>query len=238
MFNKITSLFLLVAFSFNTIAKPIENASKIDKIMKKYDYLLTSHADSHKADFRKSTLENYKSDIQTALSNASKEELDASFQELVKQIPTQEKREAYLKVLNNSNQDQLATYLTDPTLLADALRGESANFFTNLSGTDVLLIILGAVIVTVLIIAIAKGIKYQYFYSSFFLRAPNCTYDSLVRYNYPSDIDASINSAANRCESRANNPGSCQFDGWDYQEVQTFDGYIDCDIRARYKAER
>ncbi len=238
MYQKLLSTILLLAFSFNSFAKPVAEANKLKDIMIKYDYLLTSHQNSHDKDFRSSTLENYKKDIKDALASASKEELDESFQGLIAEIPTEEKRKVYLKVLNNASDAQRAAFLTDPTLLADALRGESANFFSNVSGVDILLIALGALVVTILVVAIVNAVKYQYYYGSFYMRADYCSYNSLTRYNAPSVIEENKATALNRCLARANRPDTCRFDGWSYEEIETVLGFVDCDIRARYISDR
>ena len=238
MIKKFTTYVLLLAFSWNTMGAPIEKAHNLNKIMTKYDYLLSSHPQAHEKNFRASTIEKFQAELGNAVSTASKAELNDSFNTILEQIPTQDKREAYLKVLQNSSKSDISRFLTDPTLLADSLRGESANFFTGSTGLDILIIAIAALLVYALIAAIVNVVKYQTFYASFYLTAPSCTSYSVENYNSPSDVDENIETARARCESRANNPNTCQYSGWSFTERSDSLGFTRCDVKATFQAER
>ncbi len=129
--KKMMAQLLLITFSLSTFATQPQN--EVKNIVKKYDYLLTSHPQAHEADFRAETIESFEDELNTFIDSASDEELKAGFATIINQIPSQEKRASFLKILSNSSDAELAKYLSDPELLSQSIQGEGANFFMGLN---------------------------------------------------------------------------------------------------------
>ena len=246
MFNQLITFLLLITFSFNSLAGTIGNAKDISEIMIKYDYLLSSHPNAHEKDFQKTTLENFKKDLQAAVSTTDKNELEKSFQEVVKNIPSKEKRDAYLKVLRNSSQSQVAAMLANPDILKSSLRGESANFFLGSDaplGLNIAVTLVAGLILYAIISAVVFSIKYETF-NSYQVRTGECTYSSL-EYNASSSTISDMKEDARRdCKNGAKNPSTCEPNGWDYSESTEYsqsyphETYTECYISYEYKAKK
>ncbi len=228
MLKWITNLLLFI-FCFNSFALPLKKASDVSEVMQKYDYMLTAHPEAHDKSFRAKTMEDFKEELMSSVSKANDAELQIAFDSILNEIPSQEKRETYLKVLKNSSKEEVASYLTDPKLLEDALRGESANFFiTGDLVLDIALILIGALILYAIIEAIVFAIKYKKYESTYsFSWGGACTISNM-EYNYSYyEIEAIKDNAYNKCRNEAEHPSTCSWAGWSWSEDSTYDEYYD-----------
>ncbi len=244
MFKLILNSIFLFVFSFQTIAAPLNEAKSIKDVMVKYDYLLSAHPDAHKKEFRDKMIKKFQEDLKVSVNNTSKEELKKSFDQLLNEIPSKEKRETYLKVLKNSSKKEIVSYLTDPTLLQDSLKGESANFFiTNSVALDIIIIVFGGLILYAIIEAIVVAIKYETFKSYSLSFGGACTTSNLEwNYSY-AQIEAAKDNAYSKCRNGAKHPSTCKWAGWDWNETSYYDEwddstYYDCSVKATYRADR
>jgi hypothetical protein len=218
MFKQLLCSIMLMTFSFTSIAAPYSQNKSISSIMTKYDYLMTSHPQSHEEAFQADTMKKFKMDLSKAVKDASKEELLESFDDVLAEIPTKEKREVYLKLLKNSSKEEMTAFLASPRLLTDALQGQSANFFVDGEPmiSAVLILIVGIIIMAVVIGTIEDS-KYEFF-ASFEVAGGSCTYlDEGTRA-------AMKENALSRCASGATHPDTCVSTGFTtHQNSERYD---------------
>ena len=239
MLKHFISYFLLMVFAVNSFAAPIGNAKDISGIMMKYDYLLSSHPQAHEKSFKDSSLVKFKKELEAAVLENSKEENELEFREILQNIPTQEDRDAYLKVLKNSSKTQIVAMLADPKLLEASIRGESANFFVKgkpLINTAIILV--AALLIYAIVMNVIENGKWQRFQSSSSVRAGTCETTWVPDH----ELDAIIEDARSKCETQANHPETCKSNGFNYfSDTQYSDNYpynstTNCKIYAEYKA--
>lgn len=251
-------LSLMLVFSSYAGTVGLKSNNDIGRIVKKYDYLLTSHPQAHEADFRKATLESFNTELSAVSKSLTKEELEVEIQKLIAKVPTQADRDAFNKVLATSSKEELAGMLSNPNLLTQALRGQGANFsFTN--GPSIHTIILGlvAVLVIALIVdAVATAIKYDFYYSYSVQGEGWVNYNAFDEpitscYFYPSTSEAEkqnmIDDAMTRCEASSKYPETCRFSGWSYSDdfnqylhhdpIFYYSHPINCWLQAKVKTD-
>jgi hypothetical protein len=219
MIKQVTSFLVLLTFSFTTMAAPLAHSKSVSSVLTKYDYLLTSHPQAHEADFQAKSMQKFKAELQSVVESSSRAELESSFDEILNEIPTQEKREVYLKVLKNSSKEELVEFLANPMLLADSLRGQSANFFVE--GEPVLnavIFLFAGLIIAAIISAVVDNAKYERFESYEMERGCTALYDH--------EEVAMKENAMNKCLSQAKYPETCRSTGLsDRTGYDTISGY-------------
>lgn len=190
------------AISLNSFAAPLSKAGALDKIVVKYDYLLTSHPMAADKAFRKEKTAQFKAEISEAVSKMSKEEIKENLTNTLDKLPTKADRQTLEKVLANSTKEEMVSFVTDPSLLSKALQGQGANFFVNDGGSgDWFIYGLVAVIVTIMVLAIIHDFKYEYF--SYY------RYGSCNEYSEAEKEDIRVE-AMSRCFSGAEFPDTCK----------------------------
>jgi len=237
---------ILCLFSFTVLAQPYaESKMSVDNVLTKYDYLLTSHPQAHEADFKAKTLENFKVDIRASLQGSSKQELQKSFNLILNKIPQKEKREAYLKMIQNMSKESMAAFLANPQLLADSFQGEGANFalITDSVVLDILIISLGLLVVYAIVHAIAEAINYKHYRSSsiYVGYTRDCNSVTMRRNVSDFEIELAKTEAKNKCYANESNPVSrCESDGFSFSEsgYDSETGRSDCYARAVYRARK
>ncbi len=248
--KSVSTFIILCLFSFTVLAQPYTRVnSSVDTILKKYDYLLTSHPQAHESEFKAKTLKDFTIELKASLENSSKEDVLKNFESILNKIPQQEKREAYLKMIKNSSKDELAAFLSNPQLLSDSLRGEGSNFamITGEPVVDVILYVVGAVILYAIIESIVLAIKYEDFksYQTYLGFVGICDQATLNAQTNSTEREAMKNDAAAKCDANARRPITCEFSGWSYSFSQgsTFDQVDeytrgDCYVKATYRAKK
>jgi hypothetical protein len=208
------------------------NKTSISALLMKYDYALTSHPQAHEEVFIKANLQKLKADLNTLTSKMTKEELISELEVVLAKVPTQEQRDAFVKLLESSTTQELANFFANPALLEAALRGEGANFAMNWED-NAAGYVLGAALIVLVIGAIIQGIKkskYDYFVVS--SGSSNCSNSTL------NDL---IDSAHNQCLAGASNPDNCELDyvvGANQTTTNASGAQIEISCEAGYKAKK
>jgi hypothetical protein len=215
----------MLTFSFTAIATPFTQSKNISNIMSNYDYLVTSHPQAHEVEFQKESLKKFKADLEVAVATASEKELKESFDKILAEIPTKEKREVYLKLLQNSSKTEIAAFLASPKLLAETLQGQSANFFVRGEPMiNAMIFLFAGLIIAAIVNSIIQHAKYQ-FYNSYEVSG-GCS----AQYNDTKEaLKANV---MGKCLADATNPETCRHTG--FSTGEDIDTYCDRDREGEY----
>ena len=244
MIRYISTSLIVFLMTFNSMA---QNASiqknAISNTLAKYEFMLTS-APNAGTDEANAIAGKLKSELEELAKNASREDLKKEFNKLVSKIPSTEKRQAYVELLENSSKAELNTLMSNPQFLSDTFRGEGSNFTSSEDlFTNALYVLIGGVILFAIIAAINDAANHQYYYSStisFFEYGAFsiCTSGDLTW----DEEDFLIDNALSKCERNAYNPETCRFSRFDIDEYVYEDPYgldeVECRIRAVVRADK
>ncbi len=218
--RSLSALILMLTFSFTALAQPYSQINlSPSAIVKKYDYILTAHPQAHEDSFQNENLKKYKEELSASLSRSSEEEVKESFEQIIAKIPQRSKREAYLKVLKNSTQEELLAFISAPALMNDALAGEGANFalITDEPLIVATYIIMTGLILFVMINAIVKSNRPRFAsYPVTIQDVPYCADYTFNQYVSSAERNNMKADAKMRCESESPRPDTCEFFGFLY----------------------
>lgn len=250
--RSLSALVLMLTFSFTAIAQPYSQAiHSPSAIVQKYDYLLTAHPRAHEESFQKENQKKYREELTASLSNSSIEEVKENFSKVISKIPQKAKRDAYIKMLQNSSKEELLAFMSAPSLMNAALAGEGANFSLIMDEPLIVVthIILTGLILFVVINAIARSTWPRF--NSYAVTVQDVPYCSDYIYNqYVSSAERQImkDEARTKCETESPRPDTCKYIGFLYnferytliaqngQEVQSNEGA--CTGVASYRSKK
>lgn len=231
MLKRIICILLLCTLSVQSFAAVVNQAVPLNQVFQKYDYLLTAHPSAHETEFRNNTIADFKDEIELSLSGKTQAEKIKAFEQVVEQLPTQDLKVAYIKLIKNSSEEELAKLATNDELLKQSLQGQGANFYTSgINWETVGYIALGAALVGLLVWAAIVSAKYQYYTAS---DDWSCGHLSAAEEQQLVDL------AMTKCKTRANHPETCRLSGVssvDRSDVD--DEYADYDCVATVIATR
>ncbi len=237
--------FLLVFSSLANDYHLLEN-SRLDKLVKKYEYMIAVHPQADNLDFRAKIEEQFKKEVIAVTKTLGEGELRANIRNIISKIPVKEKREMFLDILNNETKEDLGKLIIAQDLLSSAFRGESSNFTGHPRfGEIVVYGLLASFILYAILDAVFERINYEKFKSD----SPHVDWGGTDTY-YCSSRAASFlqkdklkRVAKTKCLNQASYPETCRFDEWDVNEIVDYDYWGDvvstsCYIQAVYKADR
>ncbi len=243
--KRLIAIITCFMLSYNSLASTGVAHVEFDSFFKKYEYLLTAHPSAHEEGFRTNTLKEFEKELKSLTSKADQKTLENAIKSLIQKVPSEDKRQEYLDLLNSNDIDSLDKLISDRELLSRALQQDSSNFssrhdhFHNIIlGT----IVVGAIIA--LIYEVSQSIKYEKFKSlsvetdwggtNFYCSSKSASY--LLRNKLKRE-------AEQKCLDHATYPETCRFDRFNVTEYENYDYWgnsysSDCFVQAVFKADR
>ncbi len=244
-------LHLLITFSlsFNSFAlNKTESNQSLQEIIKKYDYLLSSHPNAHIESFRKKAIRDFDEDFSRLVQGRSLQELRNQALIIVAKVPKDDKRAELSMMINHGSKSDLISLLKNKAFIRDAFQGEGANFTSSqVSFSSVVGALLVVSLIYVIIDEISEAINYEVF-SSYSTYASFNSFTGTCEYSYVSSYEKELmkEDARQSCLALAKYPETCRFH--EYGKFKTYEyteyhfgedrSIYSCSVNAQFKSDR
>ena len=243
--KKIISSIVIYLFTFNAIALQsnpnIRNGELTDMLMK-YEFLLSAHPNAHLESFQTEQREAFREELTEKSKNMSLSEVKSELLTLVEEIPSQEKRDEFNHLINDSSKEELLNFLSNRSILNDVFKGQGANFTSSDNfGTINVILAIAAVVLMVALISNIEESKFEHFYS-YSIDGGAFSYCG-ERYLSETDKILMKENAKLKCELEATLPETCRFRGFNTSDTRNSIGYEDgdyyeCSTYAEFIADK